>query len=43
MRWRAKDAAGVEVKIAEETSRDSETTHKTEVVGYMAFSATAAP
>lgn len=43
LRWRAKDAAGVEVKIAEETSRDSETTHTTEVVGYMAFSATAAP
>jgi hypothetical protein len=39
LRWRAKSAEGVEVKIAEETSRDSETTHTTEVVGYMAFSA----
>lgn len=40
LRWRVKDSEGVEVKIAEETSRDSETSHTTEVVGYMAFSAT---
>jgi hypothetical protein len=40
LRWRAKDMEGAEVGIAEETSRDSETKHATEVVGYMAFSAT---
>jgi hypothetical protein len=38
VQWRAKDAEGVEVKIAEETSRDQETLHVLEVLGYMAFS-----
>lgn len=40
LRWRSKNTDGTEVGIAEETSRDSETKHTTEVVGYMAFSAT---
>ena len=39
MRWQNKNPYGIEVKIEEETSFDSETTHVTEVVGYMAFSA----
>jgi hypothetical protein len=38
LQWRAKDSQGVEVRIAEETSKDSETNHTTEVVGYMVFS-----
>lgn len=40
LQWRAKDSHGVEVRIAEETSKDSETNHTTEVVGYMVFSKT---
>ncbi len=38
LQWRAKDPQGVEVRIAEETSRDSETSHAAEIVGYMVFS-----
>jgi hypothetical protein len=38
LQWRAKDSQGVEVRIAEETSKDSETNHTAEVVGYMVFS-----
>jgi hypothetical protein len=38
IRWRNKDAYAVEVQIDEEQSRDTETNHTTEVVGYMAFS-----
>ena len=40
LQWRSKDSRGVEVRIAEETSKDSETKHTTEVVGYMVFSPT---
>ena len=38
LRWRNKDAEGVEVRVAEETSLDSETNHVAEVVGYLVFS-----
>ena len=38
VRWQNKTGEGVEVQIDEEQSRDSETNHITEVVGYMAFS-----
>jgi hypothetical protein len=38
LRWRNKDAEGVEVRVAEETSLDSETNHAAEVVGYLVFS-----
>jgi len=38
VRWQNRDPYGIEVKIDEETSSDSETAHTTEVVGYMAFS-----
>ena len=37
LRWKNKDFYGIDVKIAEEQSRDSETDHDTEVVGYMVF------
>ena len=37
LRWRNKDIYGVEVQIDEERSRDRETSHTTEVVGYMVF------
>jgi hypothetical protein len=37
VRWRSKDAAGVNVKIEEETSRTASTRHKAEVVGYLAI------
>ena len=37
LRWQNKDFYGIDVKIAEEQSRDSETNHTTEVVGYMVF------
>jgi hypothetical protein len=37
LRWQNKDFYGIDVKIAEEQSRDSETSHTTEVVGYMVF------
>ena len=37
LRWQNKDFYGIDVKIAEEQSRDSETYHTTEVVGYMVF------
>jgi hypothetical protein len=40
LRWRNKDIYGVDVKIIEEQSRDTETNHTTEVVGYMVFSFT---
>ncbi|MDY6837582.1 MAG: H-type lectin domain-containing protein [Thermodesulfobacteriota bacterium] len=35
IRWDNKDAHGVDVKIAEEQSKDSETAHVMEVVGYV--------
>ena len=37
LRWQNKDFYGIDVKIDEEQSRDSETSHTTEVVGYMVF------
>jgi hypothetical protein len=37
LRWRNKTTSRVEVQIDEEQSRDSETAHTTEVVGYMVF------
>lgn len=37
LRWEMKDIYGVDIKIAEEQSRDSETNHTTEVLGYMVF------
>jgi hypothetical protein len=38
LRWQNRDPYGIEVKIEEEKSRDAETAHTTETVGYMAFS-----
>ena len=38
LRWQNKSLNGVEVRIDEEKSNDDETSHTTEVVGYMAFS-----
>jgi hypothetical protein len=38
VRWQNKDAYAVEVQIDEEQSKDDETRHGTEVVGYMVFS-----
>lgn len=37
LQWRDKDAAGVELRIAEETSYDAEIQHNPEVVGYIVF------
>ncbi len=37
LRWKNKDPFGVKVKIEEEQSRDRETAHTTEVVGYIVF------
>jgi hypothetical protein len=37
LRWRNKESVGVEVQVAEERSKDNETTHTTEVVGYIAL------
>jgi hypothetical protein len=37
LRWRNKTTSRVEVQVDEEQSRDSETAHTTEVVGYMVF------
>jgi hypothetical protein len=37
LRWDNKDRSGVDVKVEEEESRDSETDHSSEVVGYMAI------
>jgi hypothetical protein len=37
LRWQNKDPFGVEVLIEEERSYDAETSHTTEVVGYMVF------
>ena len=37
LRWQNKDFYGIDIKIGEEQSRDSETNHTTEVVGYMVF------
>ena len=37
LRWDSKDFYGVDVRIDEEQSADSETGHSTEVVGYMVF------
>jgi hypothetical protein len=41
VRWQNRDQYGIEVKIEEEQSKDSETNHTTEAVGYMAFSTSA--
>ena len=38
LRWQNKDFYGIDVKIAEEQSRNAETKHTSEVVGYMVFS-----
>lgn len=38
VRWKSKNAHGVYVQISEEQSRDSETYHVLETVGFMAFS-----
>ncbi|MDL1964173.1 MAG: fibronectin type III domain-containing protein [Deltaproteobacteria bacterium] len=37
LRWQNKDFYGIDIKITEEQSRDSEMKHTTEVVGYMVF------
>jgi hypothetical protein len=37
LRFVTKDAQGIELKITEEASKDSEIWHTTEVIGYMAF------
>ena len=37
LRWQDKDCYAIDIKIGEEQSRDSETWHTTEVVGYMVF------
>ena len=39
VRWQNKQANGIEVKVEEEQSRDTETNHTTEVIGYMVFEA----
>ena len=39
VRWQGKQATGVEVKVEEEQSRDTETNHTTEVIGYVVFEA----
>ena len=39
VRWQNKQAGGIEVKVEEEQSKDTETRHTTEVVGYMVFEA----
>lgn len=36
-RWQNKQAAAFQVKVEEEQSRDAETNHTTEVIGFMAF------
>ncbi len=38
LRWQAKTSSGVEGRVAEEQSKDSETNHTTEVVGYLVLS-----
>lgn len=38
LRRQAKTSSGVEVRVAEEQSKDSETNHTTEVVGYLVLS-----
>ena len=35
VRWQNKQAGGIEVKVEEEQSKDTETNHTTEVMGYM--------
>jgi hypothetical protein len=37
VRWQNKNNSSVEVQIDEEQSKNSETRHTTEVVGYMVF------
>ena len=37
LRWDNRSTTGIQVKVEEEQSRDSETTHTSEVVGYFAF------
>ena len=39
VRWQNKQTGGVEVKVEEEQSKDTETNHTTEVIGYMVFEA----
>jgi hypothetical protein len=39
VRWQNKQATEIEVKVEEEQSRDVETNHVTEVIGYMVFEA----
>jgi hypothetical protein len=39
VRWQGKQATGVEVKVEEEQSRDTETNHTSEVIGYVVFEA----
>ena len=38
VRWQNRDEYAVEIQIDEEQSKDDETTHAAETVGYMAFS-----
>ncbi|MGA1864975.1 MAG: S8 family serine peptidase [bacterium] len=40
VRWQNKDAYMIEIKVEEEKSKDSETTHTEETIGYMAFAST---
>jgi len=40
VRWQNKDFYGIDIKITEEQSHDSEIKHTTEVVGYMVFAKT---
>ena len=39
VRWQKREARGIEAKVQEEQSRDTETRHNTEVIGYMVFEA----
>jgi hypothetical protein len=39
VRWQNRVAEGIEVKLEEEQSRDTETNHTSEVIGYMVFEA----
>jgi hypothetical protein len=37
LRWRNKTTSGVDVRVAEEQSKSTDTTHTTEVVGFIAI------
>ena len=39
VRWQNKQVGGIEVKVEEEQSKDTETNHTTEVIGYIVFEA----